>query len=62
LRHFTKLSLLRDFCLSVDENLTDSLWAKVASSPKADWTEEKVLALLKPKTTKKVKKDGGKKE
>jgi hypothetical protein len=60
---FTKMSALRTFCLSIDSDLSDSLWAKVVALPKSEWTEESVRLLVKPKkTSKKVKKDGDKKE
>jgi hypothetical protein len=57
------MSALRTFCLSIDSDLSDALWAKVAALPKSEWTEESVMAVLKPKkVNKKVKKDGYKKE
>tara|TARA_Y100001937_G_C7076676_1_gene310971 strand:+ start:994 stop:1107 length:114 start_codon:yes stop_codon:yes gene_type:complete len=33
------------------------MWAKVSALPREDWTEENVRALIKPKKSKKVKKD-----
>jgi|TARA_R100000482_G_scaffold113633_2_gene56302 hypothetical protein len=62
LRHFTKARLLRAFCLEIDPDITDEMWAKVSALPKPEWSEEKVKALLKPKKSKKVKKDGDKEE
>ena len=57
MRHFTKARHLRAFCLEIDPEITDEVWAKVSSLPKSEWTEDKVKALVKPKKSKKVKKD-----
>tara|TARA_Y100001938_G_C8098850_1_gene440092 strand:- start:3626 stop:3811 length:186 start_codon:yes stop_codon:yes gene_type:complete len=57
LRHFVKARFLRDFCLELDPELSDEMWAKVSALPREDWTEENVRALIKPKKSKKVKKD-----
>jgi len=57
------MSALRTFCLSIDSDLSDSLWSKVAALPKSEWTEKSVMAVLKPKkANQKVKKDGDKEE
>jgi len=58
LRHFTKASHLRAYCLELDADISDEVWAKVAMLPKTEWSEDKIKAIVKPKKSKKVKKDG----
>jgi len=50
--------MLRAFCLELDSDISDEVWAKVATLPKTEWSEDKVKAIVKPKKSKKVKKDG----
>lgn len=54
---FKKLSALRRFALSIDPELSDEMWNKIAALGLHDVTEGDVVKILKPK---KVKKDGKK--
>lgn len=57
MRHFTKASSLRAFCLEIDPEMSEEVWAKVSLLPKTEWSEDRIKALVKPKKPKKVKKD-----
>jgi len=56
---FTKLAALRRFALSLDPEISDEMWNKIAALGLYEVTEEDVAKMLKPT---KVKKDGKKEE
>jgi len=50
---FKKLHALREFCLSLKDDISDEVWNKVASLPREEWTEDSVRAVVLGKKPKK---------